>query len=50
MWVILCPRRNQLVVERLVPPARARKRSDVTRGHGGQIYSKTTSKTISKTI
>jgi len=29
MWVILCP----LVGERLVPPARARKRSDVTRGH-----------------
>jgi len=36
MWVILCPRRkhhtNQ-IAERLAPPARARKRSDVTRGH-----------------
>jgi hypothetical protein len=37
MWVILCPRRkhhtNKLVGERLASPVRARKRSDVTRGH-----------------
>ena len=40
VWVILCPRPPRkrhtppgLVGERLAPPARARKRSDVTRGH-----------------
>ena len=33
MWVILCPRRVASTTQRLAPPARARKRSDVTRGH-----------------
>ena len=35
MWVILCPRRKHHtnVGGRLAPPAHARKRSDVTRGH-----------------
>ena len=45
MWVILCLRRKHhtnvpLVGERLASPARARKRSDVTRGHMWAILSR----------